>query len=349
MNFHRNRYRSNNRRFGFTVRTKPYARYGRRTYARRAPYKKRVYKRKAVVRRKVPAGPPHAILNASNYLIHPFMAMNKGVKYPDQNASASVPITIRYTTALSATLGTNPLRGNFMRILPPGSLVVTTTGTTDATGKVTGIGTGTYERAPDWTTYDGNIRAMRVINYGFKLHYIGNSDDNNGKVTVIAHSYGDAPETESPTTSAMTAIYTKVLALKDCKGQVFEARRISSEALHYEPVTGTLAEIAAEYNDAWEAFSIFLENANGSTPQPLTIDIVWNMECLPLPNSIAGAMASGAAPDVPAVRATAANRAQRIDRMQEPNSYAASHSTGDYGSALQQAADLVNAFQRVMK
>lgn len=245
---------------------------------------------------------------AANMLLHPFYGAGKGLKYPDADSSASVPITIRTHTTITQIDGTSGLYGGLTRVTPAPMIIQFPSASVNTAGNITAVGTSVDGRATDWNTYDANFRAYRVINFGVKVTYIGDSETDGGRYTIACHNY--ATQDSTPLYSGSTATWKKSGAIKDLKGLVVEPRRISIEALHYEPV-GSNADEIAEFHDSWECFTIWVENTKGN---PVALECVWNLECLPIGNDLSAAVATSALMDVPSLMTAVSNKGQQQDR-----------------------------------
>lgn len=262
---------------------------------------------------------------AASLLLHPFKGAYKGLKYPDADSSASVPITVRHLYTLTPTDMSGGVTqtgsGVALRVLASGDYVkpsayVTGAGHEDGTVQVNTWDTA--ERVPDWTSYDGQFSKYRVVNFGIRCYYIGNDETNAGKVTFQCHPYGAG---SAPNTSATTATYSKTVAVKDLKGIIVEPRRMSIEAMHYEAVTPPGVGWI-NWDDAWEALTIFYENGNVAG-QPLSIEMVWNFECLPGNGVISSGVASPALPNIPHILNQLSTLGATLDRVQAATSAAA--------------------------
>lgn len=268
---------------------------------------------------------------AALLLVHPFYAANKGVKYPDADSSASIPITIRAVRSIPVdTVGT--LYGGALRVFPAPFMQAAAGAVINAAGEITDYdwSTATLNTAADWVAYRANFRAYRVVNFGVKLSYTGNTETDGGRYTIQTFSWGST--TSGPIRPDDTTIWATRGAIKDLKGQVFEPRSLSIERLHYEPVNvATPTTEIAEFADSWEAIIIAIE---ASSDQPVTAEIVWNLECLPTYDAITSAIASPAAPDQMHVLAQSSNLASTSSREVHENSRFAEQGGTDFATAI---------------
>jgi len=269
---------------------------------------------------------------AADMLLHPFYGAGKGLKYPDADSSASVPITIRTHTTITQINGGSGVFGGMTRVMPAPVIVQYPSATVNTAGNITAAGAVAQGRATDWNAYDANFRSYRVVNFGVKVTYIGDSETDGGRYTIACSNYGNS--SSAPLLSTQTSLWRKSGAIKDLKGMVIEPRRISIEALHYEPV-GTDDNEIAEFADSWEMFTIWVENTKGN---PVSLECVWNLECLPFGNDLSSAVATSALLDVPSLMTMVSNKGQQLDRAVNGSSLYTNPGGYDFGTEVAQAA-----------
>lgn len=282
---------------------------------------------------------------AARLLLHPFKGAYKGLKYPDSDSSASVPLTIRHLLTLTPsdtdTSGSaSSANAAAIRILPTGDYQLVATQTSSVNGEMLVLTWTDPQRVPDWTTYDGSFSKYRLINYGYKLHYIGNDETNSGKYTIMVHPYGAGTV---PLNSNSTVTYSKSGAIKDLRGLIVEPRRISVEAMHYEPVVVFGQTGYVTLDDAWEMSTLFLEAAS-TTAQPVAIELIWNFECLPGNGSLSSAVASPALPDLPHIMNKVTDLGTNMDRCQPANSSAGQNSGPNLAAIIGQAVSMAAGY-----
>jgi len=251
---------------------------------------------------------------AAKMLLHPFKGAYKGLKYPDADSSASVPLTIRHIfTITPGDIGSGTATGHAaaVRILPTGDTQIPSVIANNDAGDLTVTTWADPVRVADWASYDGNFSRYRVINYGIRVMYMGDSETSKGKFSILVHPYGAGT---APLNSNTNVTYMKTLPIKDLKGLVIEPRRISGEALHYEPTVafGTAGYVTLE--DCWEVCTLFVENAS-TTSQPVVLELIWNMELLPGNGAVSSAVSSPALPDLPHIMNAVSTLGAQLDRV----------------------------------
>lgn len=205
----------------------------------------------------------------------------KGAKWPDANAAASATLTVltRFTV-------TPDVNGYYEARVYPGVLRnFVYDAPTSAGGVVTGWGSGTYNSA-NYTNILANYAGYRVVSAGVRLRYTGNDYSNGGLLSVRS----DVATAHTATTPPMSRDDFSAHSL-DCRykdGFTFVAKRTGVEAEHYDPVD-KLAD------DNWSDLTIFISGGDTSSPQSSLLEIVQNLELLPIPGTVLAQSVSPAA------------------------------------------------------
>lgn len=230
----------------------------------------------------IPRGP--ALDSATSLFLRSQMDpwAGKGAKWPDQNESYSVPLQVftRITVTPSAA------GEDAVRIYPGvlnGRIYASPTFTA---GVVTNWGTGTSVAA--YANLAVDFAQYRVVSVGMRISYVGNDYNNSGQLTVRLQPTLVHGATESPVSQDQFTMKYKIVPYK--RGMVVSPKNVGIEAQHYEGVTDTSAALPS-----WEAFTMFITGADGTTPQSCVIEMVHNLELLPIANGTMATLASAPA------------------------------------------------------
>ena len=315
----------------------------KRTYRRKAPYARRYssstgYSRHNRALALLAGQRRHQV----RLLTEPFYAADRGAKIPDADSSASIPVTVRHThiiTPANATASATAAAAA-LRIMPNCEYVaLTSSGSApsadefqaDVSGKVTASAWGsssTFKTVTQWQSFRSNFSRVRTVNYGARFTYIGNSDLNSGYITYML-SAGD--HTAEPDTSDASVSYRRQERYAEAKADEVRPRRLSSE---FEYDDQTAFDTGASLNGKWEHITCFVEGAALTSTQPLLVEMVWNLECLPGSGTLGALAASEPARQQPSLIKAASD----ITRNAEPVIKQAQQ-------AVQHVSSLVSGFQ----
>jgi hypothetical protein len=226
----------------------------------------------------------------------------KGVKWPDSNSTSSSTLTT-YTL-----FQIEPVGGRAAARIYPGLLHDSYYPAPTLTAGAFPVSTwGTASNCANYTNIAANSQGVRIVSAGVRARYVGNDYNNAGTLIVresMRDSHGSTAGPLDP--DDFTQVY-HMGRYKD--GFKWVARKTSVEAdMYHKPVD--------EIYDSWPTLTIFVRGADSTVPQMMEVEIVQNIEYLPLAGTILAQSTTPAALDMPNMRASIANKLSTMNPFQ---------------------------------
>jgi hypothetical protein len=226
----------------------------------------------------------------------------KGVKWPDSNSTSSSTLTVYTLFTLT------PAGGRAAARIYPGLLHESHYPSPTLTSGNFPVSTwGTGASCANYANIAANSQGVRIVSAGVRARYVGN-DYNNAGTLIVRESMRDSHGTTAGPLSPDD--FTQVYHMGRYKeGFKWVARKTSVEAdMYHKPVD--------EIYDSWPTLTIFVRGADTATPQSLEVEIVQNVEYLPLAGTILAQSTTPAALDAPMKRAAIANSLSSMNPFQ---------------------------------
>lgn len=197
----------------------------------------------------------------------------EGLKWPDSSSARTLAWRERYR----ATLYVDPT--NFVgaayffpRLAVPIYPAPNLTGTApNENFPVISLGTPV-----DWPDNPGNalpVKAMRVVNFGVRIRYIGPSLYARGLMTLSTLE-GDATS-EFPTTPSEYAVEKQTYAIIPGMDIVWIAKPLSNSAREFQ------VDSSSSATSSWTALALFYEGLDANTETGLHVEVLSHFELLP--------------------------------------------------------------------
>jgi hypothetical protein len=204
---------------------------------------------------------------------NPFCAP-EGLKWPDSSSNRTLAWRERYRHALNVdSVNFEGAAYFYPRLAVPIYIapVMTSDGATHYKFPVTGLGTPV-----DWPDNASNalpVKAMRIVNFGVRVRYIGPALYARGLLTVSTLE-GDATS-DIPSTPGEYAIEKQTYAIVPGLDVVWISKPLSNAAREFLPDSSSSAV------SAWTALALFYEGLDSNTVDGLHVEVLAHFELLP--------------------------------------------------------------------